>query len=190
MNVRIATLLSSSLLLIALPTTAQTGPPAEQDTVVTMTACDKSRRVTPFFVQSSKRLVREGVIRVEGEDFRIYLPHPRTGYSIGPRTPSQASLAICSSTYLSVDQNHDGKLDFWESYYAELPLRIGDTMFKVTSIAKDGSRISLRRSKVPLRGAVIGRTAPDFAFKTLDGKTVNRETFRGATLIIDSWSPG
>jgi len=94
-----------------------------------------------------------------------------------------------NSTYLAVDQNHDGKIDINESYFAEFPLRLGDTMYDILSIADDGSRMVLRPNAGPLSGAVIGRRAPEFMFETIDGKKLRNSDFAGKTLIVDCWAP-
>ena len=67
--------------------------------------------------------------------------------------------------------------------------RPGGTMFEVVAIEPDGSKITLRPSDLPLAGAVIGRKAPDFAFTTIDGRTLRRDDFAGKGLVIDVWSP-
>ena len=39
-----------------------------------------------------------------------------------------------------------------------------------------------------LAGTVLGRKCPDFEYKTTDGKTVTRETFKDKAFLLDIWS--
>ena len=160
--------------------------------VIEMTPCQMERNYDEFFVESSKQMTLKGSVEVAGESFDIYFPEDDRGYSTAarPLPEDSESLAEFTSTYLAVDQNHDGNIAWWESYYAEFPLRIGDSMFDVVAIAEDGSALTLRPNDGPLVGAVIGRKAPDFTFQTIDGKTLGLKDYEGQTLIIDCWAPG
>ncbi len=130
----------------------------------------------------------QGSLTVDGEDFTIYLPADTSGYSREPRAARKGLLTAFTSTCLAVDQNHDGVIAAWESYYAEHPLRIGDSMFDIEAIAEDGT-LTLAPSDTPLAGAVIGRQAPDFAWTTTDGQVLRRDDFAGRALLIDAWAP-
>jgi hypothetical protein len=88
-----------------------------------------------------------------------------------------------------VDQDHDGKLAVDESYFAELPLRIGDTMFDVVDIASDGATLTLRRRDGPLQGAVRGRKAAAFEWTATDGRKLNNASYENRVLVIDCWAP-
>ena len=164
---------------------------AAQDIVVKMEPIKKrTRALTSFFVRASKYLIRKGVVRVGDEDFTIYLPREKgNDYSVAPRPKRKGLLNWFTSTHLSVDQNHDGKIETWENYYAEFPLRIGDSMFDVVAFGDEGSSMTLRPSGGPLRGAVIGRVAPDFALTTVTGKVLRRDDFKGKAVAIDVWAP-
>ena len=165
-------------------------PSYAQDTVVPLKPCDVTRHYNSYFVKSSAKLVRMGAIDVDGEAFGVYLPETESGYRVTSFDEQPANaMTQFSSTYLAVDQNHDGKLTSSESAFAELPLRIGDTMFDVVAIAEDGSSITLRPNDGPLRGAVIGRRAPDFSFTATDGKVVRRDDYLGRAVLIDCWAP-
>ena len=166
----------------------------DKDIVIKMSECEAKRKFSLYvnaglFVKSSRELVSKGSIKVGTESFDIYLPEAEGAYSVAPRPKRKTQMIKYTSTYLAVDQNHDGKISSWESYLAGFPLRIGDSMFEVKSIASDGSSITLRPSNGPLRGAVIGRKAPEFEFKTIDGKTLNRDSYKGRALLIDCWAP-
>ena len=156
--------------------------------VVAMTPCKLKRPVPMFFVSSSKHLVLKGTVAVGNETFSVYLPKEAGGYSIAARPERKGLLTAFTSTWLSVDQDHDGKISESESYYAEHPLRIGDAMFEIEEIAADGT-LTLIPSDAPLSGAVIGRKAPEFEWKTIDGEVLRRDDFLGRTVIIDCWAP-
>jgi thiol-disulfide isomerase/thioredoxin len=40
----------------------------------------------------------------------------------------------------------------------------------------------------PLTGPEIGRPAPPFTLRTLEGKTVTLDSFRGKTLVLNVWA--
>jgi hypothetical protein len=162
---------------------------AKPDIVVSMSPCEMKRPLVRAFMSSaSKSLTREGSVTVGGETFGIFLPDRKDGYSVVPRPKLRGILTTFTSTCISVDQNHDGKIATWESYYAENPLRIGDSMFEVKAIADDGA-LTLSPTDHPLTGPVLGRKAPDFKWTTIDGETLQRDDFLGRTVILDCWAP-
>ena len=61
-------------------------------------------------------------------------------------------------------------------------------MLDVVSIASDGSQIKLRRSRKPLRGAVVGWKCPPFSYKAESGKRITQSSFRRKVVLIDIWS--
>lgn len=135
--------------------------------------------------RTKEQLVKRGSAEVADEKFTVYLPKAKA-YSVVNTKPGE--LLANTSTLVYVDYNGDGKLTEYEGRHADLPLRLGDQMFEVAEIAKDGSRIELRPSKAPLAGAIVGRRCPAFSFKTPDGQVVSNETVAGKTLILDVWS--
>ncbi|MEC7585117.1 MAG: hypothetical protein VYE77_12435 [Planctomycetota bacterium] len=166
---------------------------AQADLEVEMTTCKVKRPIfSSLFVNSSTTLVKRGVVDVGGEEFAIYLPRERVGgvYSTDPRPKRMRLATAFTSTLLAVDQNRDGRIDVGESYYAEFPLRIGETMFDIVAIAEDGSKITLRRTDTPLFGGVIGRRAPDLRLSSLQGESVALQEFVGRVLVLDAWASG
>lgn len=131
-------------------------------------------------------LVKRGTVDVDGQKYTVYLPKA-TSYSIKNTKPSDSDFEN-TSTAISVDQNGDGKLTAEESWFTNLPLRLGDKMFDVVEIAADGSRIVLKPSRAPLRGVIVGRRCPDFSFKTAQGKPVTRDGLAGKAFLLDIWS--
>ncbi len=137
---------------------------------------------------ASKKLSLEGSVTVGEETFRIFLPGGEDGYSVAPRPELKGILTAFTSTCIAVDQNHDGEIATWESYYAENPLRIGDSMFAVKAISEDGE-LTLVPTDHPLTGPVVGRKAPDFTWTTIEGETLRRDDFLGRAIIVDCWAP-
>lgn len=164
-------------------------PPAPEPIVVAMAPFEGKRPVRAFYVNASPKLVRKGTVAVDGTAFDLFLPLEKGAYSHRPRPERKAVLVTLTSTWLSVDQNHDGKIDVDESYFAELPLRIGDAMFDVVDIAADGSTISLRRREGPPTGAVLGRKAAAFEWTATDGRKLTNASYENRVLVIDCWAP-
>ena len=135
--------------------------------------------------RKNEPLVKRGTVEVDGQKWNFYLPKAKS-YPLVNKNPGDP--LDNTSTLISIDQNGDGKLTDEEGWYVDMPLRFGDKMFEVTEIADDGSKVVLKPSSAPLRGAVVGRACPAFSFKTADGQVVSNETFAGKTLILDIWS--
>ena len=132
------------------------------------------------------QLVWKGGITVDSESFDIYLPKA-PAYSIKNTAKDDGDL-YNTSTLISIDSNHDGRLTADEGWFANLPVRIGDRMFDVIRIAPNGRSIILKSSAKPLSGVIVGRRMPPFAYKTRDGKAITENTFKGKALLIDVWS--
>ncbi len=186
--------MSTALLLAAgasaLAALSVDSPSSLDQITVRMAPCEVKRSTTMFYVKSSKTLTRKGTVEVDGKPFDIYLPDSeRSPYSIKPRPERAGMLSSITSTYLAVDQDHNGEISELESYYAEFPLRIGNAMYDIIAIAEDGSTVTLEPSDSKLAGAVLGQRASDFQFTTVDGKTLKLDDYKGKALVIDSWAP-
>lgn len=131
-------------------------------------------------------LVKRGTVEVGGHEYVLYLP--KSDSYTRKNTGADDSDFENTSTLISIDQNGDGKLTDNDGWYANLPLRLGDTMFDVVELAEDGSRIVLKRSNSVLRGVVVGRTCPPFSFETSDGREISLQTMAGKAFIVDIWS--
>ena len=134
-----------------------------------------------------EKLVKKGRIPIQGKSFDIYLPEGTEPYTVINRS-GKDSHQNNSSTLVSIDANGDGKLTKEECWFANLPVRILDSMWDIASIAADGSRIDIKPSHSPLRGVVVGRKCPPFSYKGEDGKRITQDTFKGKAFIIDIWS--
>ncbi|HUN82208.1 MAG TPA: hypothetical protein VMV81_11945 [Phycisphaerae bacterium] len=169
--------------------------PGEDVISVEMRPCKQSRFAREISVlklvltgnRSTEPLVVRGTLEVGGESYDLYLPKKNDGYST-KNTGSDDSHFINTSTLISIDANHDGELTDDEGWFSNLPVRIADQMFDVVSIAEDGSRVELRRSKAPLAGAVVGRKCPPFSLQTADGRTLTLDSFAGKAFLLDVWS--
>jgi hypothetical protein len=133
-----------------------------------------------------EELVKRGTVEVDGLKYTLYLPRAKS-YSTKNTKPNDNDFEN-TSTLLSIDRKGDGQLTDKDGWFANMPLRLGDKMFDVTEIAADGSRIVLRPSKSPLRGVIVGRTCPPFAFKTADGKEISSKSLAGKSFLLDIWS--
>jgi len=170
------------------------GQQAEDDKIVVeMKPCKGVTRPTAkigsvlaVLTQSQDKLVHRGTIKVEGKDTSIYLPRERK-HTI-ENTDSDHSKFSNTSTHISIDQNADGQLEEYESFPANLPIRILDSMFKVTEIAEDGSSLTLARHDGPLSGVVLNRRCPDFSFQTVTGGTISNKSILGKVTILDIWA--
>ena len=180
--------------------TAAKGPPVLADEPVEMTiVMEDCKAKRPGKITSSTgllslifsgppkdRLVKRGTVSVDGQDYTLYLPKADSYSTTNSGTDDSDSEN--TSTLISIDENGDGKLTNDESWFASLPVRLGDKMFDLAEIASDGSQIILRPSKPPLRGVVVGRTCPPFSFETADGEEVSLEKMAGRAFILDIWS--
>jgi hypothetical protein len=130
-------------------------------------------------------LVKKCEIEVQGEKINIYLPKAES-FSI-ENTDSDNTKFGNTSTYISIDQNRNGKLEDCESTPASLPVRILDTMYSVVAIAKDGSSISLVKTDGPLHGVVVNRRCPEFSFASVNGETITDKSILGKVTVLDIW---
>ncbi len=133
-----------------------------------------------------EKLVHKGELVLEGRTHTFYLPKAKS-YSV-KNTGDTDSHHDNTSTLLSIDANGDGELSDQEGWFANMPIRLDDAMFEITSIADDGGRIELKRSQAPLRGLIVGRKCPPFSFKTTDDRKVRLDDYRGKALLLDVWT--
>ncbi len=131
-------------------------------------------------------LVLRATMKVEEREVAIYLPKAPL-YSRENRGSDSTGMEN-SSTLLSIDDDGDGVLTERESWHANLPLRIGDTMFDVVELAADGRRMVVRRSTEPLSGIVVGRRVPPFELRTASGQTFSDASLAGKPFVLDLWS--
>jgi hypothetical protein len=131
-------------------------------------------------------MAKMGRLTVSGRDYAVYLPGAKT-YST--KNSGGTGLRLMNTSSVAyVDQNNDGRLSPDEGWNASGPIRIGDQMFEVADLAADGNRLTLRESKLPLGGVVVGRKCPPFSFKAPGGEVFKTDTFAGKAFLLDIWS--
>ncbi len=137
-------------------------------------------------VPAKKKKLLKADVGVDGVNYSVYLSSepPYSLVNMG----SDDTYFENKSTPLYVDSNRDGKLGDDEEWYANMPVRIGDKMFEVKRIAKNGSEIELLPSQQPLRGLIAGRKCPPFRFLAQNGKVVSLESLKGKPFLLDVWS--
>jgi hypothetical protein len=171
-------------------TASAADPPADAISVtLTDTTITRAGAVTgvlsALFGGGTEKLKR-GELTVDGETFALYLPRGKTCTMKNAGTGDSPSEN--KSTAISVAPKNDKTLTASQTWFANLPLRVGDRMFSVVDLAADGSKIVLKPSNAPLRGVIVGRKCPDFAFETSDGKKVSRDAYKGKAFLLDIWS--
>jgi hypothetical protein len=133
-----------------------------------------------------EELVKRGSLEIDGAKYAVFLPKEKV-YSTRNTAKSDDEMGN-TSTPVFIDQNGDGRITNDEMWFSNLPIRVGDRMYDVTEIAKDGTRISFKLSKAPLSGVVVGRPCPPFSLKTSDGKEVSSKQLAGKAFLLDFWS--
>lgn len=120
------------------------------------------------------------------QGIHIYLPKARK-YSL-ENTGSDGTIVSNTSTYVSVDQNGDGTLAEWEAAATNRPIRIRDSMYRITDIDPKNSTLTLQQLDMHLRGSLVGFRCPDFEFTAIDGTKVSNRSILGKTTILDVWA--
>ena len=133
-----------------------------------------------------EQVAKKGSVTLDGRNYGIYLPKA-AAYTL-KNTGERDDALENTSTLISIDFNGDGKLEDAEGWYANLPVRLGDRMFDVREIAKNGDRIVLSPSSAPLRGLIEGFRCPPFNFQSDKGQHVTRDQLAGKAFLLDVWS--
>ena len=155
------------------------------DTTVTRPGAVTGGVLAALLGGGTEKLIR-GEITVDGETFALFLPQGKT--CTIKNTGSNDGAFENKSTPITVSPKGDEKLTDGQNWFANLPLRISDRMFDVLDIAADGSKIVLKPTTAPLRGVVLGRKCPAFAFETSEGKKISLDTYKGQAFLLDIWS--
>ncbi|MBB5034905.1 redoxin domain-containing protein [Prosthecobacter vanneervenii] len=143
---------------------------------------------------------RSGKVSISGREVDIYLSDDST---TGEFTPERSSLCI--------DVNADGRIETRsELFQFRKPLVIQGSVFEARSLSPDGSRFELvassqsaaqvaeqKQSQASAQMTVqrkaqeadLGKPAPAFEAKTLDGKMVRfPEDYKGRLVMLDFWA--
>lgn len=120
------------------------------------------------------------------QGIQIYLPKARK-YSL-TNTGSDGTIVSNTSTYVSIDQNEDGTLSEWEATATDRPIRIRNSMYRITDIDPKNTTLTLQQLDMPLRGSLVGFRCPDFEFTALDGSKISNRSILGKTTVLDIWA--
>ena len=139
-----------------------------------------------LFGPEAEKLALKGKFSHKGHDYPIYLPKSRR-YLL-KNTGHGETWASNTATYASVDYDSDGKLTEPEAVATNRPIRFGDDMFQITSIDKDGKKLTIQQVAAPLSGSVIGQKIVPFKLTTTDGKTITDKSILGKVTLLDIWA--
>ncbi|HEY9760736.1 MAG TPA: hypothetical protein V6C97_36605 [Oculatellaceae cyanobacterium] len=178
---------------VMLPSTA---PPtaSESEILVSLKPTEKTRygrlqvhlnaNGNPSFEDPGEEELMRGDVKVGNEQMTFYVPK----YGPHPLTSKDNHSFENTSTLLSVDSNHNGKIDHAEDWWTSRPIRLGEQMFDVKAIDPGTSWILLSKSQAKLAGAVKGKRCPSFQFFATNGKMVSLADYKGKVLLLDVWS--
>lgn len=120
------------------------------------------------------------------EGISIYLPKAAT-YSL-ENTGTDDTIVGNTATYVSIDQDGDGRLAEWEAAAVNRPIRIRDSMYRVQEISSDNRTMTIQQLDVPLKGSLVGFRCPEFELTTLDGSVISNRSILGKTTVLDIWA--
>ncbi|WP_395743162.1 redoxin domain-containing protein [Prosthecobacter sp.] len=143
---------------------------------------------------------RAGKISFEGRELSAFLSDDS---NTGDFTPEHCKLGL--------DLNADDRIDLrTELFPLSKPLVLQEAVYEVQNLASDGSRFALVKSDKTVaevqqgasrlaaarmaemrqeQEAFIGKPAPSFETKTLDGKTVRfPQDYKGKLVLLDFWA--
>ena len=127
-----------------------------------------------------------GQITHDGETFDIYLPE--ADKYILKNTGDGATRFQNTADYLAIDHNKNGEIEGWESVAMNTPLRIMDSMFRVSSADRKAKTVTFQQIAAPIFGAIVGRKCPPFSYTSTDGETITDKSILGKVTILDIWA--
>lgn len=135
--------------------------------------------------------LRWGSLTLGGISYNAFLEDTLTrgDFRPGPTTST-------TGTYLLIDVNHNGKIDLQgEEFPAGAPFNIGGISYVISIPDADGATVDVKRSAVSVPeiptppDLSIGKIAPAFTAKTIDGKTVNFPAdYKGKIVLLYFWA--
>lgn len=137
-------------------------------------------------MSATEALSLSGVLERDGQSVRFFLAEQET-YSLTNSNKDDTRYGN-TSTFLSIDHDGDGEIADHESVATNRPVRLFDSMYMVTAIAKDELAITLQEVATSLAGAVLGRRCPEFWYETVDGQVVSNKSILGQVTILDVWA--
>ncbi|MGK0484166.1 MAG: hypothetical protein ACJAQ3_004155, partial [Planctomycetota bacterium] len=122
-------------------------------------------------MNAKEALTLGGTVEVDGHEVAIYLPKQHE-YPLENTSKDETRYGN-TSTFISIDHNGNGEIVDYESVATNLPIRLADSMFLVTSISNSEKTLTLQAIDTPLAGAVLNRKCPEFWYETVNGHVVS-----------------
>ncbi len=165
---------------------------------VSLDDCDKQRRRVKFGDVSTLSIIFSGIpddsldltgqITFGSESFDFFLPKPDDGELSLINSGIGRTSFENTADYVSIDHNADGTLSDCEAVAMDGPIRIADSMFRVTKVDRKLKTITFQQIDAPLTGAIVGRKLPPFSFTTTEGETISNTSILGKVTILDIWA--
>ncbi len=140
---------------------------------------------TPTVLTYCRDTYREGAIELEGRTYDLVVLDEDT----------DGRYDLLDGGVLLIDADGDGELlassDSHERFSLDEPFNLDGVVYRVVSVAPDGSRIRLEESDedVPPKPALlVGFPAPDFDAADAAGEPVSIEGLRGDIVVLDFWA--
>ena len=132
----------------------------------------------------TEKLGLHGQFPLQDKKVDIYL-RKRRRYQLVNKNPSNIKFDN-QSEYISIDFNGDGEISDTESFGVNLPIRMGDSMFKVLKL--DQEQLVLQQADVPLAIAIEGQKCPPFKYTSTEGESITDTSLLGKVTILDIWA--
>jgi thiol-disulfide isomerase/thioredoxin len=140
---------------------------------------------TPAILTYCRDTYREGTVELDGRTYDLAILDEDTD---GRYDQLDAGVLL-------IDADGDGELlassDSHERFPLDAPFNLDGVVYRVVSVAPDGSRIRVEASdedvppKPPL---LVGFPAPDFDAEDASGEPVSIEGLRGSVVVLDFWA--
>jgi len=140
---------------------------------------------TPTVLMYCRDTYREGAVELDGRTYDLVLIDEDT----------DGRYDRLDGGVLLIDADGDGELlaasDSHERFGLDAPFNLDGVVYRVVSVAPDGSRIRVEESdedvppKPPL---LVGFPAPDFDTADAAGEPVSIEVLRGSVVVLDFWA--
>ncbi len=140
---------------------------------------------TPTVLTYCRDTYREGTIELEDRTYDLVIIDEDT----------DGRYDLLDGGVLLIDADGDGELlassDSHERFPLDAPFNLDGVVYRVVSVAPDGSRIRVEESdedvppKPPL---LVGFPAPDFDAADAAGEPVSLEGLRGNIVVLDFWA--
>ena len=140
---------------------------------------------TPTILTYCRDTYREGAVELEGRTYDLVIIDEDT----------DGRYDRLDAGVLLIDADGDGELlassDSHERFPLDAPFNLDGIVYRVVSVAPDGSRIRVEESdeNVPPKPALlVGFPAPDFDAADAAGEPVSIGELRGNVVVLDFWA--